>query len=535
MQKIESKLKDIITQVTGRKDFSIEGQNNYLSEWIAWYKGKTDWHTYKSSGSNGKPIFIKRKSSGVAKLIGEDWASNYANENTRVTVNSSDKENEFVQDVLKKNKVLSRFNTFAEMFMCLGIGATIVMPSKIIYEGDKVVKSDDVGIKITYISADKVYPITVEDGNCIECAFAKYSTNYVVLQLHLLVDGVYWIAEAKGKKSVTSNDFDFSENDINILKTDSVNPLFQIWHPNIKDNHNLENPLGCSVYADCIDTFKAIDVTFDSFFKEFKNGAKKRFISADLERINADGQLESFIAEDEEFVIPKGEDGKTLIQEFNGELRVEAHIKAINFYLNYAAKKCGLGDNRFEFEGTGGRPIQTATGVIAKETALYRNVIKQENFATDRFIEMLLAVKYINNEFTNNSQLNFSESDIEIVYDDNIVEDTDSKKKQELSEVQNGVMSLAEYRSHWYDENYDNALEFLQSNAMLINNYLGALQAGAITPDKFVTLVYGPNVEDREALILYIEEHMQSMSAVNDFEDEGDEENPEEKEKGSDS
>ncbi|MCM1556762.1 MAG: hypothetical protein NC087_04430 [Anaeroplasma bactoclasticum] len=538
---IENKLIEIIMMATGRKDFIVEGQNSFLSLWMEWYKGDTAWHTYKGSGGNGKPLYIKRKSSGVAKLIGEDWASNYANENTRITVNNKDNQNVLVQNVLKKNKVLSRFNTFVEMFMCLGIGATVVMPSKIVYNKKSILKSKETNIKITYISADKVYPITIEDGTCIECAFIKYSTNYMIFQIHLLEDGYYWIIEAKGKRvnsGITTN-YNFEKKDINILKTSSKIPLFQIWYPNIKDNHNLENPLGASVYADSIDTFKAIDVIFDSFFKEFKNGSKKRFISADLERINAEGQLESFIAEDEEFVIPKGDDGKTLIQEFNGELRVDSHIKAMDFYLNYAAKKCGLGDNRFEFTGAGGRPIQTATGVIAKETALFRNVVKQENFATDRFIEMLMAIAYVNNEYTTNIKLDYTEDDIEIVYDDNIVEDTDSKKKQELSEVQNGVMSLAEYRSHWYDEDYDNALKFLQENAMLINIYLPSLQAGAITPEKFVELVYGPNVKEKNELIAYIEERMSFNNQMfnNDYEEEGDEENQqkESEEKGSDS
>lgn len=220
------------------------------------------------------------------------------------------------------------------------------------------------------------------------------------------------------------------------------------------------------------------------------------------------------MVDDEEVVIPPGVDGKTLIQEFNGELRVDSHIKAINFFLNYAAKKCGLGDNRFEFEGSGGRPIQTATGVIAKETALFRNVIKQENFSTDRFIEMLMSIQYVNNEFTNNPELHFTEDDIEVVYDDNIVEDTDSKKKQELSEVQNGIMSLAEFRAHWYDENYENALEFLQSNAMLINIYLPALQSGAMTPEKFVDLVYGENVKDKNQLITYINEKISYTDSI---------------------
>lgn len=517
---ITSQIKDFVSVITGRQDFDIQGKHPSLNEWIAWYKGKTTWHVIQTS-KDGKTKYINRKSSGIAKLIAEDWASNYANENTKLTI-SKDKENDLInQIVVKQNKFFADFNTFTEMFNALGIGATIVMPSKILYDNDGIVKSSDVKVKITTIPANRVIPITIDDGYCTECAFVKYSTNYCTLQIHVLGDnGYYIIAEVKGKKNNNTYSFDFSQ--AKVLNTTTEKPLFQVWHPNIKDNKDLDNPLGTSVYADAIDAFKCVDITFDSFFREFKNGSKKRYISSDLLYINENGEQDAMTLDDEEIYIPPGTDPNTLIQEFNGELRVDGHIKGFEFAVNYAAKKSGLGDNRFEFQGGGGRPLQTATAVIAKHTELYRNVIKQENFATARFVEMLMAIKFVSNTFTNNPELTFEEDDIQIVYDDNIMEDTDSKKKQDLAEVQAGTMSIAEYRAKYYDEDYDTALAFLQENAMLINTYLPALQSGAMTPEMFVKLVYGEKVENKEELIAYITEKMSaaSIDPFSNYEDE---------------
>jgi len=136
---------------------------------------------------------------------------------------------------------------------------------------------------------------------------------------------------------------------------------------------------------------------------------------------------------------------------------------------------------------------------------------------------MVKAIIFVNNEWTNNPPIQDAKTtEIEITYDDNIVEDTASKRAQDLLEVQNGIMSVAEYRAYWYNEDIDTALSFLQENAMLINTYLSALQTGAMTPEMFVKLVYGDNVEGKEELIAYIQEKISSDQPlqVMDYENE---------------
>lgn len=519
MKIIDANIKEFISKVdVNRKSIRIQGQHKYLNSWIEWYKGTTKWHNQTRTTSRGD-INVTIMSTGIAKLIGEEWASNYANEDTKLTV-KNESQNDLVQEILKKNRFFAKFNSFAEMFNCLGIGATLVMPSNFeLYEDGTILKGDT-DVKVSFIQAERVIPITLYDGECTECAFVTYGTSVANLQMHLLIDGKYQIAEVEARVT-DGGEYTFDWENMKIIQTDTDVPLFQIWHPNIKDNSDLENPLGASVYCNCEDTFKCLDMAFDSFFKEFKNGAKKRFISADLVKVGKDAKLKETIVDEEEYVLPQGEDGHNWIQEFNGELRVQAFIQAINFWMNYAAKQCGLGDNKFSFEGNGSRPIQTATGVIAKETELYRNVIKQENFATDKFRKMLLAIKYVNNTFTNNSDLTFEEEDIEITYDDNIVEDTDSKKKQDLQEVVAGIRTPYEYRALYFDEDEETAKKNLQESGILADKYLATLQAGAMTPKQFVDLVYGEKCEDHEEIVDYITEKMATPQDIS-YEDESD-------------
>lgn len=510
-----------------RKDnWKIEGQHPLLDLWKSWYRGETLWHVTKCI-RDGHRSTRKRKSSGIAKLFAEEWASNYANEDTKITVVKNDNVDKAIQKILKDEKVFSKFGNFVERFMALGIGATVVMPSSIELTQDekKIIPSKNTKVKISFLDADRIIPITVDDGVCTECAFVKYSTRTCTLQMHILVNGKYEIHEVTGQTSIGSKDtysFDYSKG--KVLKLDTNEPLFQIWHPNLVDNKMLVNQLGASIYADAIDWFKVIDITLDSFYAEFKNGRKKRYVSTELLYVDANGNEATPPLDDDEIYIPPGVDGKNLVQEFNGELRVDAHIRGLNFAINIAAAKCGMGDSKFRFDGTTAESNQTATGVRAKQTTFHRNIIKQENFAADRFRKMLLAIMYVNNTFTSNEKLVFEENDIEVVFDDNIVEDTSTKKAAELTEVQAGVMSIAEFRSHWYDEDYDSAVKFLQENAMLVAGYVFALQSGVMTAEKFVGIVYGKNCKDKQKLIELIESRYGVQQPDDDYEDETDDE-----------
>ncbi len=508
-----------------RKSTYIEGQHSLISLWEAWYKGKSNWHN-TTVRRGGDVLPAKRKSSGIAKLVSEEWSSNYANENTKITV-AKEGQDEVIKEILQKNRVFAKFGGFIEKVFALGMGATVVMPSAFVTDEEGNIVRDpntnNTKVKISMLNARRIIPIACDDGEITECAFIRYATNKCTLQLHLIGrDGFYHIWETSGWASKGGMFlFSYNDNEIIHINTNSPEPLFQIWHPVIEDNTNMYNQIPCSIYVDTIDWFKCLDSAVDGFYKEFKNGEKKRLISSDLTYIDEYGKTQTLKFTEDEFYLPPGVDGKNLIQEFNGELRVDAFIKGINFILNMISAKCGLGDNKFEFDGTTGT-VQTATGVVAKQSVLYKNILKQENLATDRFKKMLMAIQFVNNEFTANKPLNFEENDITVEFDDNIVEDTDTKRKQDMAEVSAGVLSIVEFRSRWYDEDEKTALKAAQDNGLLFNQYLLPLQAGTITPELFVNRVYGEHVENKEALIEFIKSRYQPQTKDSDYDDEND-------------
>ena len=527
---LESSVLDFVNRIDpNRKQEFIAGQNPNLSLYKKWYEGQNDWHLRKEF-KNGELQNVQIEASGTPKQIAEDWASNYANENTAISIASKGKDeaNEIVNQILQKNGFFAKFNAFAEMFNALGCGGVVTTPDKFTFDGEKkLVKNPNGRVKIKFLDAERVIPITVDDGEVTECAFVRVTTRETFLQVHILVDDKYVIGEVKGTNQSDSkmpSKFDYDS--AKIIHTNSDIPLFQVWHPNL--GHSKE--ICESVYDQAIGWFKLVDTIFDCWQKEFKRGAKKRFISTEMRQVGSDGNvldMKDFL-EDEDIMVPVGADQKSFINEFNAELRVDPILKALVSAMNIAARKCGLGDASFEIGENGGRPIQTATAAILKESKLYKNIIKQENFATDRIKRLLLSIKEVYNSYISDKVLNFEEDDIQVVYDDNIMEDTQQKKDNELKEVNAGVMSIAEYRSHWYDEDEDSALAFVHDNGLLLDKYTLSLQAKVITPEMFVDFVFGEKFKNKQQLIAYITEHMSVPQEMTGFDDESDNDESEE-------
>lgn len=527
----KSQIISALTKLKNGKDALVQGRNSNIEDYYNVWRGKPSWLKYNYRLPNGESVESSLLTLNAPRYFCRTWANNYANENTIITI-PGDEANENLKNILDSNNLFGRFNNFCEMFMGLGIGAMVAEVEVQSDEENQIVKGN-YEIKIKTVSGRRVYPITINDGVVTEVAFISYFTGGAKIIIYYLEDDHYNLATFIGKTNSTMQDstyaFDFDNPTIikNVSPKDI--PLFQVWMPNIADEDELDNSIGTSIFSMALDTFKQLDLGYTAFYKEVKLGQKVKFVTTDIIETDDEGKkILPFNENDESVIFIKnsGEDS-TKMSEFNGELRIDSLVKFINLNLNLAAMLCGLGQTQFEFDKAGGGPIQTATGVIAKQTELYRNVIKQENFATNCFKQLVRAIIWLNNTFTNNPVIKMpSMKDIQVIYDDNIVEDTASKKASELQEVQAGVMSIAEYRSHWYDEDYDSALEFIHENGLLIDKYTLALQSNVITPEMFVDFVFGETFKLKNELVAYITEKMnQPQFLSSGFEDETEDEN----------
>ena len=205
------------------------------------------------------------------------------------------------------------------------------------------------------------------------------------------------------------------------------------------------------IYANSLDTIKAIDLTYDSFVNEIQNGRKRLFVTQEAMKVGGDGCFKnSFDPEDVVFYILEGDfDDKKgkYVQEVNGELRVTALSEALQTHLDLLAVKLGLGGNYFKFEQK--LVPKTATEVISENNDLARTIGKHTQVLNSAITEMVKSIIKIGNQF---SIFNIDDDFVKIDFDDSIFESKEQERAQDREDLNMDIQSPVEYRMKWYGE-----------------------------------------------------------------------------------
>lgn len=445
MQNHISNVKAIVESM-GKKIIDLEWYDNiYL--WLEWYKGKSPkFHNYKMYNGH-EWVEKERYKLGMAKLISEDWATLLYNDKTAIKVNDADQET--LDEILHSNKFNSRFANLIEMYMALGIGATVE------YRGA------DMKPKINYIYAPMIFPLKVENGEIIDCAFASVSDEMYYINIHERQKNGSYLITNKYYRFDRSNKPD--EQIKKGVKGSYISPIkmFQIYKPCIVNNIDIFSPFGVSVYGNALDRIMAVDLVYDSFKNEFSLGKKRIFISEDLIdfkptlQTDKDGNpinIPVFDNNDTEFYsIPGDEESTEKIKEVNSTLRITDHINGLQSALNILSDACGLGNDRYNFSE--GNVYTNSTQVISTQSKLYKTLLKHEKELRYSMIELVKAVMYLQTGSEYNQE-------ITIDFDDSIIEDSAETQRRALLELNAGVIDPVEYISQVYKYTEDQSLEF---------------------------------------------------------------------------
>lgn len=441
-------IKEIIKEATGKNVVDCE---YYKDVWLSWYEGNVkDFHTYKTF--NGiQDVTCYRKTLNMAKKVCEDWANLLLNEKTDYTIEGDDNQ-ETLNRLMNDIGFWAKGNDGVEKTFALGNGAFVES------------FTDDRKPKIQFINATKIYPITIEDGVVTESAFASVNTNNINIQIHLKdADGNYIIRTLIG--DVNGKDYIMHFNDIDrdyIFETKTKIPFFQFYKPAIANNIDIDNPLGISVFANAKDELKGVDLAYDGYCNEMEVGKLRAFIDKRLTKF-VNGQKQPIFNNRDTFFycLGNGEDESKKPMEFYAPtLRVTDYFNGINNSLNLLSAKVGFGANHYRFDQGG---ISTATQVISENSEMFRTLKKHEIVLNEVLIGVIKALIYICNNFCDETYrfTDVEKINIEIKFDDSIIEDKESQKQSDRQDVAMGVMSKAEFRSKWYNEDEETAKKII--------------------------------------------------------------------------
>ena len=391
---------------------------NIIEECDQWYTNEeSEFHTRKNLNDQE----VKLEKLNFAKRCCADDA----NLCEIVEINAGESENKFdgVQEILDENRFGVMYRKQLERLAASGtVGAYIRLDNATLLDNGSVTGGE---IRINYINAAGIVPLTVEDDEIIECAFVgsdlvrgKNEQTLVVFQRD--EKGLY-----------TAETFVFDENNREIadrhivLQLGDVKPFSIMRTAEVNNLDDMEG-YGLPKLYNAIPALKIVDLCWNILNGDLSKGEKLLLINELLASIKKDDEGKPIMtAEQKKLFILLGEklpDQKSLIQEYNPEIRTGQIKEAMELALSLLSMMFGYGTKKYTFENA---QIQTATQYIGERQDEMQELNKQRQEAIDYIEGLVEAIIWFSNTFQGTAwEL---DEEICVEFDDSYIEDKNSK------------------------------------------------------------------------------------------------------------
>ena len=449
----------------------------HVKNWRLWWEGFVkDVHTYREVGINGNVKTRELFRLGMAKRITEDWAALLLNEKTEIVTEDKkaaewlmgDESEQGTGGVLGENNFWAEANELLEKAFAYGTGAFVARADGAkVGENGAIIPDSECRAAIEYVDALSIIPLSVEKSRITEVAFisqfTKRGKDYIYIETHTkgengnyIIENEYFLLEG-----LQLNKADINEEIARKIDTGSNIPWFAFIYPNITCNLRENNGLGMSVYANALDSLKAVDIAYNNFVRDFVLGGKKVFYNKQMLQTNSEGktitpddvvqQLFQQVGDGMDF------DAKQMVQEFNPSLRVQENKDGVQAQLDYLSFKCGMGTKRYQFNASG---VKTATEYNGERQELVQHAQRHAIIMESALKSLCKALLYIGKAFCGADV--DPETPINIKFEDGFVIDDVAARLNDLQEMRDGIMQKWEYRAKWYGETEEEAKAALE-------------------------------------------------------------------------
>lgn len=454
-------------------NLNISDIYDYQDLWLSWYRGSVPAFHYYKEVVAGKEVQKERLTMNMAKKNCEDIAKLLWTEKTKIELDTPEA-TQRLWNILdsKENSFTVNFPIFLEKSLAIGTGALIEYTNE---QGKTI---------IDYVLGDVIIPYKYTNGYITGLITISRFTEKARNKTWYLTQITYH--DYDGNVYKTTHELYRSDNQVELGKEINFNdrypnikqeaevitdtPRFQIFKPNLANNIDINSPMGISIFANSIDRYKAIDMKFDSFFKEFKLGKKRILVDPTAMKASlttdTDGnvhQVQYFDSNDEAYVGVNGMEGQP-IKEIDFSLRAQEHIDSINADLNWLSSNLGLGGNFYQFSDRG---LRTATEVISENAEAFRTKVHYDIVINDSIYDLVKVICEMEN---------IPFKSITITPDDSIIEDKNTETLRALQEVAQGIRSKKSYLidiKGFSEEQADTELEKIKTENSTILDELG--------------------------------------------------------------
>jgi A118 family predicted phage portal protein len=436
---VEKKLKELGYKVDTSMDSNIQG-------WYDWYSGNDEWYKDGYTDLSGRKRQRDRMSIRPAKRACREWASLLVTDDTVVSV-AKEKANQWLQDYLDKANFWPTGQMVVEKAFAMGTAAWALWFD---------IGEDGTDVKVRRYDARMVRPLSWDEEGVSECAFVTRVSlrgkRGDQLQVHS------WDADTASYHIATYLFVDGREQDadeqgiIADFDTRQACPTFGILKPALENTTVDLSPYGQSVFADAVDSIKAVDLAWDSIYQEVELTAAKVFVDESLMDVRSkDGKtIPAPKVDGRLFRRLTGQDvTKNLIDIYSPNIRIDPLRIALDVALAEFGDLCGFGQQYFQLDKGGG--LKTATEVTSDNSALMRNVRKHENClrgAIQRIVTALLNCARIHC----GAAIEEDFGAVAVQFDDSVITDTQTEKNMAMAEIAAlGLPVLKQrYLMDWY-------------------------------------------------------------------------------------
>ena len=350
---------------------------------------------------------------------------------------------EFIDKLLSDNRFDVRYREQLEKTSATGtVGAYIYLKNaEYLKSSDEIMSVRGGDIRINYVDADCIIPLTVENGLITECAFNATNTvkgkEKTTLVVFTIENGRY-----KAETVVFNELLQKIDEESTSIQLGDVKPFAIMTNAEVNNLDNMDG-YGLPKIYNSIPLFKAVDLCYNILYGDLDKGQKLVFINELLACIQKDKDEKPYLTpQQKEIFILLGSDNegklpeeKTLVQEYNPEIRVEQITKAFELVLSLLSMQFGYGSKKYTFENG---KITTATEYIGTKQDAMQELNKQRKQATDYIEDIIHAAMWFSNQFSGTS---YNEDEpLSIEFDDSYVED----KQAKLEAMRADALSFAE-------------------------------------------------------------------------------------------
>ena len=392
-----------------------------------WYSNRVIEDFHKRKTINAVPYELSRLN------FGKRCCSDDANLCEVLEINAGDGEQgDFVNDTLGKSEFNTQYRKQLEKTSADGTTACYIRLDNATFMDNNSVQGGT--IKLNYVEADAFMPLTVENDIVTEAAFSGSTLVKSKKQTTL----VLFIRGDNGMYTAETHIFDDKGNELRDLETivqlGDVKPFAVMRNAEVNNLDDMEG-YGLPKLRNAIPVLKVVDLCYNVLFSDLDKAEKIILVNELLCEFDKDGKPK-LTPEQKKLFVFTGEklpEEKSMIQEYNPEIRIEQVTKAFELALSLLSMSFGYGTKKYSFENG---QITTATEYVGERQDQMQELNRQRQEAIRYIRDICLAVMWFANTFQGKS-FNLDQ-EILVDFDDSYITD----REAELERKRNDALSF---------------------------------------------------------------------------------------------